>query len=150
MVIWHIVLRHLTNIFDDLLADHICTEGLLQQHVAAVLFIGQDAFYNGDRPVGCAKDGFDLISFQPVLQIAQACAVLVSLIDLAHHLGLLWDNTEFAVCIFFVAVKPVTGDFERSDLCVHLSAAPDVAGNGLAFGLRHRAVHRNHKFAVWR
>ena len=33
---------------------------------------------------------------------------------------------------------------------MHLPAAPDVAGDGFAFGLRHRAVHRNHKFAVRR
>ena len=33
---------------------------------------------------------------------------------------------------------------------MHLPAAPDVAGDGFAFRLCHRAVHRNHKFAVWR
>ena len=54
MVIGHIILRHLTDIFDDLLADHIRAEGLLQQHIAAVFFICQNAFDNGDRPVVCA------------------------------------------------------------------------------------------------
>ena len=33
---------------------------------------------------------------------------------------------------------------------MHLPAAPDVAGNGFAFGLRHRAVHGDHEFAVGR
>ena len=41
-----------------------------------------------------------------------------------------------------------SGHLECSDICVHLPAAPDVARDGFAFGLRHRAVHRNHKFAV--
>ena len=149
MVIRHIVLRHLADIFDDLLADHICAESLLQQHIAAVFFVCQDAFDNGDRPIGRAKDGLDLVSFQPVLQIAQAGSALVSLIDLAHHFGLLRDDVELAVCIFFVTVKPVAWNFERPDLCMHLSATPDVTGDGLAFGLRHCAVHRNHEFAVW-
>ena len=122
----------------------------MQQHIAAVFFVGQDAFDNGDRPIGRAKDGLDLVFLQPVLQIAQAGAALVSLIDLAHHFGLLRDDAELAVCIFFVTVKPVAWNFERPDLCMHLSATPDVAGNGFAFGLRHCAVHRNHEFAVWR
>ena len=31
---------------------------------------------------------------------------------------------------------------------MHLPPTSDIAGNGLAFGLRHRAVHGDHKFAV--
>ena len=33
---------------------------------------------------------------------------------------------------------------------MHLPPTPDVAGDGFAFRLRHRAVHRDHEFAVWR
>ena len=43
MVVRHIVLRHLTDVFDDLLADDICPECFLEQNVAAVFFICQDA-----------------------------------------------------------------------------------------------------------
>ena len=42
MVVRHIVLRHLSNIFDNLLADDVCPECFLKQHVAAVFFICQD------------------------------------------------------------------------------------------------------------
>ena len=149
-MVWHIVLGHLTNILHNFLADYVCAEGLLQQHVAAVFFIGQDSFDRGHRPFFCAKDSLDVIALQPVLQVPQAGAALISLVDFAHDFCLLWDDAELAVCIFFVTVKPVAWNFERSDLCMHLSAAPDVAGNGLALGLRHRAVHRNHKFTVRR
>ena len=31
---------------------------------------------------------------------------------------------------------------------MHLPTTPDIAGNGFAFGLRHRAIHGDHKFAV--
>ena len=44
MMVWHVVLCHLPDVSDDLFADHIGTEGLLQQHVAAVFFVGQDSF----------------------------------------------------------------------------------------------------------
>ena len=91
---------------------------------------------------------FDLIFLQPVLQIAQAGAALISLVEFAHDFCLFWYDAEFAICIFFVSIEPVARDFQCSDLCVHLLAAPDVAGDGFTFGLRHRAVHRDHKFAV--
>ena len=101
-------------------------------------------------PFGFPENRFDLIFLQPVLQISQAGAALISLVEFAHDFCLLWYDAEFAICVFFISVKPVTGNLKRSNLCVHLPPAPDVAGDGFAFGLCHRAVHRNHKFAVWR
>ena len=32
MVVWHIILRHLTDVLNDLLADHICPECFLEQN----------------------------------------------------------------------------------------------------------------------
>ena len=84
------------------------------------------------------------------MQIAQAGAALISLVEFAHDFCLFWYDAEFAICIFFVSIEPVARDFQCSDLCVHLLAAPDVAGDGFTFGLRHRAVHRDHEFAVRR
>ena len=84
------------------------------------------------------------------MQIAQAGAALISLVEFAHNFCLFWYDAEFALCVFFISVKPVTGHLERSDFCVHLLAAPDVAGDGLAFGLCHCAVHRDHELAVRR
>ena len=141
---------HLTDIFYDFLADHICPECFLEQNVAAVLLIRQDALDGCRCPFGFPKNRFDLIFFQPVLQIAQAGAALISLVEFAHDFCLLRYDAEFALCVFFISVKSVTGNLERSNFCVHLSPTPDVAGNGLALGLRHRAVHRNHKFTVRR
>ena len=82
------------------------------------------------------------------MQISQAGAALISLVEFAHDFGLFWYDAEFALCVFFISIKPVTGNLERSDFCVHLPTTPDIAGNGLAFGLRHCAVHGDHEFAV--
>ena len=43
MMVRHIVLRHLTDVFNDLLADHICAERFLEQDIATVFLIRQDA-----------------------------------------------------------------------------------------------------------
>ena len=150
VMVRHIILRHLSDILDDLFADHICPKSFLKQNVTAVLFVRQDALDGCRCPFRFSKNRFDLIFFQPVLQISQAGAALISLVEFAHGLCLFWYDTEFAICVFFVSIKPVTGNLERSDFCVHLPTTPDIAGNGFAFGLRHCAVHRNHKFAVWR
>ena len=82
------------------------------------------------------------------MQISQAGAALISLVEFAHDFCLLRYDAEFALCVFFVSIKSIAWNLERSNFCVHLPAAPDVAGDGFAFGLRHCAVHRNHKFAV--
>jgi len=148
VVVWHIILRHLTNVLNDLLADHICAECFLKQHVAAVFFIRQDTLDGCRCPFRFSENRFDLTFLQPVLQISQAGAALISLVEFAHNFCLLWDDAEFSICVFFITIKPVTGNLESSDFRVHLPPAPDVAGDGFAFRLRHRAVHRNHKFAV--
>ena len=101
-----------------------------------------------DFPTIIFRLDFDLIFFQPVLQISQAGAALISLVEFAHDFCLFRYDAEFAICVFFVSIKPITGNLERSNFCVHLPPAPDVAGDGFAFRLRHRAVHRDHKFAV--
>ena len=148
MVVRHIVLRHLSNVFDNLLADDVCPECFLKQHVAAIFFICQDTLDGCRCPFRFSENRFDLIFFQPVLQISQAGTALISLVEFAHDFCLLWYDAEFAVCVFFVSIKPVTGNPERSDFCVHLPTTPDIAGNGFAFGLRHCAVHGDHKLAV--
>lgn len=91
-----------------------------------------------------------MIAFQPVLQVSQAGTVLVSLVDFSYHLCLLRDDAEFFVFIFFIPIESVAGNLERPDVCVHLPTAPDVAGDGFAFGLRHRTIHRDHELAVRR
>ena len=148
MVVRHIVLRHLSNVFDNLLADDVCPECFLKQHVAAIFFICQDTLDGCRCPFGFSENRFDLIFFQPVLQISQAGAALISLVEFTHDFCLFWYDAEFAICIFFVSIEPVARDFQCSDLCVHLLAAPDVAGDGFTFGLRHRTVHGDHKFTV--
>ena len=97
-----------------------------------------------------AKDGLDLVCFQPVFQAAQTGPGEVPPVKLAHDFCLFCYDAEFVVRVFFVSAEPMAGDLQRPDLCVHLLAAANVAGDGLAFGLRHRAVHRDHKFTVWR
>ena len=148
VVVGHIKLLELPGVLDDLLADDIRTEGLLNQHIAAVFFVHQDAFDGADGPFLRTKCGFDLICFQPVFQAAKAGTAHVSLIDLAYHLCLLRNGMNFPFLILFIGVQPIAGDLQGSDLRVHLFAAPDVTGDGFAFGLRHRAVHGDHKFTV--
>ena len=150
MVVGHIKLLELPGVLDDLLADDIRTEGLLNQHIAAVFFVHQDAFDGADGPFLRTKCGFDLICFQPVFQAAKAGTAHVSLIDLAYHLCLLRNGMNFPFLILFIGVQPIAGDLQGSDLRVHLFAAPDVTGDGFAFGLRHRAVHGDHELALRR
>ena len=105
MVIGHIVLRHLTDVLNDLLADDICPECFLEQNVAAVLLIRQDALDGCRCPFGFPENRFDLIFFQPVLQISQAGAALISLVEFTHDFCLLWYDAEFALCVFFIRYK---------------------------------------------
>ena len=67
MVVRHIVLRHLSNVFDNLLADHICPECFLEQDIAAVFLICKDALDGCRCPFRFSENRFDLTFLQPVL-----------------------------------------------------------------------------------
>lgn len=81
-----------------------------------------EAFYSEEARVFEAE--------RRVIQVSQAGTVLVSLVDFSYHLCLLRDDAEFFVFIFFIPIESVAGNLERPDVCVHLPAAPDVAGDG--------------------
>ena len=57
VVVFDIILRQLAGILLDLLAYAVCGEGLLQQGVSRILFIGEDVMHNLIRRTTSASSG---------------------------------------------------------------------------------------------
>ena len=87
------------------------------------------------------------------MQISQAGTALISLVEFAHDFGLFWYDAEFALCVFFISIKPVTGNLERSDFRVHLPADTLPVLKGLNFDEKDAFIiettPRNDSICYW-
>ena len=142
------VLGELSGIADDLLADAVLNEGLLEQGVAAVFFIGQDAFDRTERPLRFSVHVEDVLGFQPVLDLTEAGSGDIAVVDLPDHLGLFRDDLRPAITAFLIGVPALV-------LITHLSlphgladAPDDVPGDGFALRLGESAQDGNEHLAV--
>ena len=104
MVVLDQILGKLPGVFDNFLADNVCAERLLQQHIAAVFFVRQDTLNGGDRPCRAACHGRLLSMFQPIFEFPEACTGKIARVKLPNDLGLRWNGNWFAVRALFIRI----------------------------------------------
>ena len=136
VVVLHVVLWDLTLIGSHLLGQKVLAEGLLQQGIAFVLLVRQDALDGGLAPLAFACRCRDAFVGQRLGDAVRRHPFEKHAVDALDHLGLLRVDHQIPVLASAVAEEP----FERNrdlTVCKAFSLAPcAVLGNGPAFFLR--------------
>ena len=147
MAVRHIILRHLAFVDLLLFGEEIHREFLLQERVALVLFVGEDALHHlGPPHLFAARRGNTLVS-----EVGGDGRGGFTIEEQAvnqpddHRLGL--HNDRQPVRAFFIAEEaPVRKAY--LSVCKTLALAPcDVLRNGAAFFLRQRGHDGNKQLA---
>ena len=142
------VLGELSGVADDLLADAVLNEGLLEQSITAIFFIGQDALDHTERPLWLSIHIEDVLCLQSLLDLPEAGPGEISVIDLPDHLSLFRDDLRPAIGTFPVGV-PAFVLIGHLSLPHGLADAPDdVAGNGFALRLGEGAQNGDEHLTV--
>ena len=136
VVVLHVVLRDLTLIGSHLLGQEVLAEGLLQQGIALVLLVRQDALDGGLASLVLACRCRDAFVGQRLGDAVRRHALEEHAVDAFDHLGLLRVDYQIPIFASVVAEEPFEWDCDLA-VCKTLSLAPcAVLGNGPAFFLR--------------
>jgi len=136
LVVLHVVLRDLTLIGSHLLGQEVLAEGLLQQGIALVLLVRQDALDGGLAPLVFACRCRDAFVGQRLGDAVRRHALEEHAVDAFDHLGLLRVDYQIPIFASVVAEEPFEWDCDLA-VCKTLSLAPRaVLGDGPTFFLR--------------
>ena len=141
-------LGELPGVLDDLFADAVLDEGLLQEHVAAVFLILQDGLQPGDIPGRLAGDVGHTVRLQPGLEGAEGISGQVAVIDKADSFRLVRHDLRLAVFTLHIAQEPLVLD--DGPACFHclMFSPAHVFADALAFGLGEGSVEGDEEFAL--
>ena len=144
----HIVLRDFTFVFLLLLRQVIDREALLQQGIAFVLLVTEDAPDCGNAPLVLAARCLDSLSGELLRDAVVGLAREEHIINAPDDLGLLRIDHQLAVGSTVIAEEPVKRDCDLA-VCKPLSLSPcAVLGNAAAFLLCQRAHDRDKQLAL--
>jgi hypothetical protein len=104
MMVLYQVHGELPGVPNDLFADAIADIGLLEQHIAAIFFVGQDTANGCDGPVRSSRRVGDAVFLQALLDHPKTGSGEISVIDIPHYLGLIRNDFGVAVLTFFIGV----------------------------------------------
>ncbi len=144
----HVVLRDLALVLLLLLRQVIDREALLQQGIAFVLLVREDAPDRGDAPLVLAAGRLDPLGGELLRDAVVGLAREEHVVDAPDDLGLLGVDNQLAVGTTVVAEEPVERD---RDLPVGepLPLSPcAVLGDAAAFLLRQRAHDGDEQLAL--
>ena len=136
VVVLHIVLRNLTLIGFHLLGQEVLAEGFLQQSIAFVLLVRQDALDGGLAPLVLACRCRDAFIGQRLGDAVRRHPFEKHAVDALDNFGLLRVDHQISILTSVVAEEPFEGNRDLA-VCKSLSLAPcAVLRNGPAFFLR--------------
>ena len=126
VVVLDVILRQLAGILLDLLADAVCGEGLLQQGVPYILFVGEDVMHDLMGPCLDTLCGGDPILGKFSLDLALTAALQVPAEDSPHHLGLLRYDLRLTVRSSLVAQHGSVVEVDLSFFHCHPDTQLDI------------------------
>ena len=147
MVVLDVILRQLAGILLDLLADAVCGEGLLQQGVPYILFVGEDVMHDLMGPCLDTLCGGDPILGKFSLDLALTAALQVPAVDSPHHLGLLRYDLRLTVRSSLVAQHGSVVEVDLSFFHCHPDAQLDIGAEGFTLGLGKSAEQSDEELA---
>ena len=103
MVVLDQVLSQLSCVFDDLFADAVQDECLLQKCVATVFFVGKDALQTGNGPCRFSLRSERSRILQCFLDLSQRVSHPVSLVNVSNYLCLVLIDHRLPICPSLVA-----------------------------------------------
>ena len=147
VVVLDVILRQLAGILLDLLAYAVCGEGLLQQGVSRILFIGEDVMHNLMGPCLDTLCGGDSGLGKFSLDLALTASLQVPAVDSPHHLGLLRYDLRLTVRSSLVAQHGSVVEVDLSLFHCHTDAQLDIGAEGFALGLGKAAEQGDEELA---
>ena len=148
VVVLDVVLRDFTLVGLFLLGQKIYSEGLLQQRITLVLFVGENAFDVAGVPVVLAAGRRNAFFGQRPGNLEWRLALQEHSVDALDQLGLFRVYHEVVVRPHVVAQKSLERNRDLA-VCKPLPLAPcAVLGNGPGLFLRQRGHDRQQKFTL--
>lgn len=148
MIVFDIVLRDFALVGLFLLGQEVDREGLLQQRIALVLLVCENAFDVAGVPVVLAAGRRNAFFGQRPGNLEWRLALQEHSVDALDQLGLFWVYHEVVVRPHVVAQKSLERNRDLA-VCKPLPLAPcAVLGNGPGLFLRQRGHDRQQKFTL--
>ena len=142
------ILRELACVFDDLFADTVLNEGLLEQCVTAVFLVGQNALNTRRGTLCLSRDSRAALFFKGRFDGTKGIARQVPLVDETDGLRLLRNDHGLPIRPALISQQPFVMQLHMTG-AHSLPDPPGDAGTGvLAFGLSKCTVDRNEKFTL--